>query len=116
MKNLIKKGLLMLGVTAFILPLSNPAYASTSEASLTQESEVSPLTQESEISPLWVYYYDKTITMDYATAASIPPEVHYEYYDEVFGWMRGVMKYQFHNVVKGKYVATFKGTMYSNPL
>ncbi len=106
MKNLIKKGLLMLGVTAFILPLSTPAYASTSET---------PLTQGSEVSPLWVYSYEETITVEYPTAV-IPNEIPYEYYHNVYGWMRGIMKYQTHKIVKGKYVATFKGTMYSNPL
>ena len=69
----------------------------------------------SEVSPLWVYSYEETITVEYPTAV-IPNEIPYEYYHNVYGWMRGIMKYQTHKIVKGKYVATFKGTMYSNPL
>lgn len=119
MNNLIKKGLLTLGVAAFILPLSNPASASASELPLKKEHELLsplPIIEEPGISPAWVYDYVETITMEYPTASAIPDEVYYEYYHDVFGWMRGLMKYESHTVVKGKYIATFKGRMYSNPL
>lgn len=107
--NLLQKSFIMLILASFVIPFSNAAYASESATPLTQEAQA-------EVSPLWVYDYIETITVTYPTAAAIPNEIHYEYYHDVYGWMRGVLKYQKHDVVKGKYVATFTGRMYSNPL
>ncbi|MEK4629050.1 hypothetical protein MKZ17_12660 [Solibacillus sp. FSL R7-0682] len=113
MKSLLNKGLLSLCAAAFIFALS-PAFASASEVPVTEESAL--LTEYSEISPMWVYTHTQTITHEYSTASNIPDVFYYEYYHETFGMMRGSLKYVSHKAVKGKYVATFTGTMYSNPL
>lgn len=69
-----------------------------------------------EVSPLWVYDYIETIEVTYVTANSIPSTYYYEYYHNTYGWMRDTLNYVSTRVSNGKYIVTFAGRMYSNPL
>lgn len=107
--NLLKKGFMVLGLSAIALPFFSPVSANAAPAPLVQETQ-------SEISPMWVYSYEETLYITYAREAWIEQEVHYEYVHRTYGIMRGVLKLQGYKFVNGEYVATFKGMMYSNPL
>ena len=107
---MFRKSFVSLSLLGCIVASSLPVYASeTAESNMIQESE-------SEVTPFWVYDYIITITKDYATSTSIPKSIFYEYYDSTYGWMRGTLDYVSHVYSKGKYVATFRGRMMSNPL
>ena len=106
---LLQKGFIMLILAAFVLPSSFTAYASELAIPLQQETRA-------EVSPLWVYSHTQTITIEYNAPLEIPEEYHYEYDHNTYGRMRGVLKNQGYEIVKGKYIVTFTGQMYSNPL
>ncbi|MFJ5767191.1 hypothetical protein ACIP9C_17700 [Lysinibacillus sp. NPDC093210] len=110
MNYFFNKGLLMVGVASFILPFSSlTVQARETTIALIQETQT-------DVSPFWVYDHVQTITLTFPTASLIPKEVPYEYYHEVYGVMRGLLKYVKHEYIKGEYKATFTGKMYSNPL
>lgn len=107
--NLIKRGITILTMGAIIVSSSVPVYARKLPRSIKQEKKI-------YASPLWVYSYEETVTKYYNTATEIPSSIYYEYYHDTAGWMRGTLYYKSHSKDGRRYVATFKGTMYSNSL
>lgn len=109
--NLLQKVFITLALALAVYVLPSSLSANASEL-------VTPPQQgtQGEISPFWVYDYVETVKVSYNSATEIPDNYHYEYYHNIYGTMRGVLKYQSHTISKGKYVATFTGRMYSNPL
>lgn len=106
---LSQKNFIMPALATFMLLSPFSAHASELATPLQQETQAG-------ISPLWVYDYVETIQVPFTTA-SYPQDYPYEYYHNTFGWMRGVLKYQSHTIdSKGRYIVTYSGRMYSNPL